>query len=88
MANGTSQGQFELGTQKHNWLKTYQLERALGLKRGSLQDGFRITEINDITYMNPRLPTPMEGNKYFKFGLGLPAGGPEIIIDSIPTGGK
>ena len=69
-----------------NWFMTHKLEKSLGLQGGSLQNDFRITEINDITFKNPRLPTLAEENKYFKFGYGLPGGGPEIIIDSIPTG--
>ena len=53
-----------------------------------LISGFRITEINNITDKNPRIPTQDMGNQFFRFGEGLPGGGPELVIDPIPTGGK
>ncbi len=56
----------------------------LGLKRGDLLGGFRVTEIVDIVNRNPR--SRLQGNVYFRGnGMGLPNGGPEIVVDSIPT---
>ena len=56
------------------------------MERGSLKDGFRITEIQNIQNLNPRIPT--SGNKYFRPGKGLPRGGPELVVDPISTGRK
>jgi len=78
-------GDFSLGSQKLSETQTSALETALGLEPKSLTSGFRITEVNGISDMSPR--SPLEGNKYFLGpGKGLPGGGPEIVIDPIPTG--
>lgn len=67
-----------------SYLKAWRLERALGLERGSLMDGFRFTRVPGIDGMAPR--SPLFGNQYFLGpGQGLPGGGPEMIINSIPT---
>ena len=82
-------GDFELGSQKLDKDTISRLEKSLGLNKGSLsKSGFRITEINNITDKNPRIPTQDMGNQFFRFGEGLPGGGPELVIDPIPTGGK
>lgn len=82
-------GDFELGSQKLDKDTISRLEKLLGLNKGSLsKSGFRITEINNITDKNPRIPTQDMGNQFFRFGEGLPGGGPELVIDPIPTGGK
>jgi filamentous hemagglutinin len=60
------------------------LERQLGLERGSLRDGFRITKVDNIKDMSPRSPLAASGNPYFLGnGEGLPGGGPEMMVDSI-----
>ncbi len=61
------------------------LEKALGLKPGSLADGFRISKITGINEMD--ISYPVEGNQYFLGpGKGLPGGGPELKINpSMPT---
>ena len=60
------------------------LETRLGLEPGSLNDGFRITEVTDISARSPR--SPLEGNRFFRGpGNGLPGGGPELVVDPIPT---
>ncbi len=67
-----------------SYLKAWRLERALGIDRGSLSGGFRFTRVPGINAMAPR--SPLAGNKYFLGpGQGLPGGGPEMVIDSIPT---
>lgn len=57
------------------------LETALGLKEGSLQNGFKIREIS-LTGMPPeRIRVPEHGNKHFLGkGKGLPGGGPELEL--------
>lgn len=56
----------------------------MGLKPGSLQNGFKVREISDITSMNPR--STLEGNEYFLGpGQHLPNGAPEMVINSVPT---
>ncbi len=57
------------------------LETALGLKEGSLQNGFKIREIS-LTGMPPeRIRIPERGNKHFLGkGKGLPGGGPELEL--------
>ena len=57
------------------------LETALGLKKGSLQKGFKIREIY-LTGMPPeRIRVPERGNKHFLGkGKGLPGGGPELEL--------
>ena len=61
------------------------LEIALGLKPGTLVDGFKILKIVGIKDMN--LSYPLDGNEYFLGpGKGLPGGGPELkIFPSLPT---
>jgi RHS repeat-associated protein len=60
------------------------LERDLGLEPKSLQSGFRITKVEGIRDMSPR--SPLEGNQFFRGpGNGLPGGGPEMVVDPIPT---
>jgi RHS repeat-associated protein len=60
------------------------LEAKLGLEPGSLGEGFRLTRVDGIGDMAPR--SPLTGNVFFKGpGEGLPGGGPEIVVDSIPT---
>jgi RHS repeat-associated protein len=60
------------------------LERNLGLEPGSLREGFKITRVEGISDMAPR--SPLEGNRFFKGpGEGLPGGGPEIVVNPIPT---
>jgi RHS repeat-associated protein len=61
-----------------------QLEKQLGLEPGSLRQGFRVTRVEGIRDMAPR--SPLEGNRFFRGpGDGLPGGGPEIVVDPIPT---
>lgn len=56
------------------------LEEALGLTRGSLLKGFRISKITNIKGSNPA--SPVSGNQYFLGGgKGLPGGGPELVIN-------
>jgi filamentous hemagglutinin len=76
---------FKLGSQRLSAAQTSALETALGLEPGALAFGFRITEVRGISGMHPR--SPLAGNQYFRGpGNGLPGGGPEMVIDSIPTG--
>lgn len=78
-------GDFKLGSQKMSAAQTSALESALGLEPGSLVSGFRITEVRGISGMSPR--SPLVGNPYFRGpGKGLPGGGPEMIVNPIPTG--
>ena len=61
-----------------------QLEQALGLDPGSLQNGFKVRQVDDIGGRAPR--STMEGNNQFLGpGQHLPGGGPEIVVNSIPT---
>lgn len=64
--------------------KAAKLERAFGLEDGSLQNGFKIRQVDNIADRMPR--SPMEGNKYF-LGPGnhLPGGAPEMVVESLPT---
>lgn len=72
------------GANKISYWKAWRMERALGLERGSLFGGFRITQVRGISAMNPR--PPVSGNRYFRgLGVGLPGGGPELVVDPIPT---
>jgi hypothetical protein len=60
------------------------LEQAMGLEPGSLAKGFKIRRVEDIATLAPR--SPLEGNSLFLGpGRHLPGGGPEIVVDSIPT---
>ena len=78
-------GYFDLGYNKVLIIKSRRLEKALGLQKGSLNKGFRIIRIEDISSQNIRLPTIDIGNEYFRPNRGLPGGGPEYVIDSIST---
>lgn len=61
-----------------------QLERAMGLQPGSMADGFKVRQVDGIREMFPR--SPLEGNEFFQGpGNHLPGGGPEVVIESIPT---
>lgn len=72
------------GKGKVSMLTAWRLERALGLSRGSLWHGFRVSRIRSIRDIAPR--SPLSGNKYFLGpGEGLPGGGPEMVVDPIPT---
>ncbi|MEI7929395.1 MAG: RHS repeat-associated core domain-containing protein, partial [Verrucomicrobiales bacterium] len=72
------------GQNQISYLRAWRLERALGLDRGSLWSGFRFTRVPSIRDLAPR--SPLIGNKYFLGpGRGLPGGGPEMVIDPIPT---
>ncbi|WP_024878095.1 hypothetical protein [Methylosinus sp. LW3] len=60
------------------------LEQAMGLEPGSLAKGFKIRRVEDVANLAPR--SPLEGNSLFLGpGRHLPGGGPEIVVDSIPT---
>ena len=60
------------------------MEKDMGLVPGSLQDGFKVRQINGLQNLEPR--SPMEGNQYF-LGPGnhLPGGAPEMVVNSVPT---
>jgi hypothetical protein len=78
-------GDFTPGLQSTSPRVTSSLEGALGLEPKSLANGFRISEVRGISGMNPR--SPLTGNPYFQGpGQGLPGGGPEIVVDPLPTG--
>lgn len=63
-----------------------ELEVALGLERGALESKNVISVVEDIAARSPR--RPLSGNTYFLGeGKGLPGGGPEVLVDSIPSGG-
>ena len=64
--------------------RVVQLEKAFGLERGALQEGFKIRQVDNI--VNQMTRSPMEGNQYF-LGAGnhLPGGAPEMVINSIST---
>jgi RHS repeat-associated protein len=60
------------------------LENAFGLEPDTLQEGFKIRQVNNIVARNPR--SPMEGNRFFLGpGKHLPGGAPEMVVESIPT---
>ncbi len=64
--------------------KAAKLERAFGLEEGSLKDGFKIRQVDNVIERMPR--SPMEGNQYFLGpGKNLPGGAPEMVVESIPT---
>lgn len=61
-----------------------ELENALGLNSRTLTQGFRLTRIPSLLERAPR--SPLGGNNLFTNpGMGLPGGGPELIIDSVST---
>jgi len=73
-----------LADSRVGYFRTRGIERSLGLDRGSLGSGFRLTEVSGITDMSPR--SPLEGNQYFRGpGQGLPNGAPELVIDAVKT---
>jgi hypothetical protein len=75
---------FFSGEDTVSYYKAYKLEKSLGLESGSLNDGFRFTRVPQIGDLAPR--SPLEGNQFFMGpGKGLPGGGPELVIDPIPT---
>ena len=81
-------GDFEAGgTYRITAQQSAELEVALGLSRGDLAEGFRISRIGGISSMNPA--SPLVGNQYFLGpGRGLPGGGPELTIrPPVPTEG-
>ncbi|WP_287881315.1 hypothetical protein [Aquitalea sp.] len=61
-----------------------QIEVDMGLQPGSLQNGFKVRQVDSIQKMQPN--SPLSGNEYF-MGAGnhLPSGSPEMVIQSIPT---
>lgn len=72
------------GKGQMSYFNAWRLERALGLERGSLMGGFRFTRVSGIQDMAPR--SPLFGNDFFQgAGKGLPGGGPEIVVDPLPT---
>ena len=59
------------GKSQVGYFKAWRMERALGLERGSLMNGFRVTEARGISGMHPT--TPVAGNSFFRGpGVGLP----------------
>jgi hypothetical protein len=80
-------GQFEGGS---NYAvaarEATRLETGLGLERGSLADGFRISKVEGVAGRSPS--SPIVGNQYFRgSGQGLPNGGTEMLVERIPTAG-
>ncbi len=76
-------GFFTRGNQLSRY-KVLQLEKALGLRPKTLTDGFRFTRVSHLNELHPR--SPLGGNYLFlEPGKGLPGGGPELLVDSIPT---
>jgi len=62
------------------------LETSLGLAPGSLQSTNVLSIVKDIPGLSPR--SPISGNNLFLGGgNGLPGGGAELVIDSIPSSG-
>ena len=60
------------------------IEQDVGLYRGSLQDGFKIREVQGIGALLPA--KPVEGNARFQgYNNHLPGGAPEMIVRPIPT---
>ncbi|KJV34912.1 hypothetical protein VI06_00005 [Aquitalea magnusonii] len=61
-----------------------QIEVDMGLQPGSLQNGFKVRQVDSIQKMQPN--SPLSGNEYFTgAGNHLPSGSPEMVIQSIPT---
>lgn len=62
------------------------LENSLGLSPGSLESSNVLSIVNNVSTSAPR--APLSGNNYFLGGgQGLPGGGSELVIDSIPSAG-
>lgn len=62
------------------------LEEALGLERGSLSEGFRISTVADIDAMQLVFPVDVKNPRFLGAGKGLPGGGTEIIMSpSLPV---
>ncbi|CAM4396546.1 MAG: hypothetical protein LEGION0398_MBIBDBAK_00198 [Legionellaceae bacterium] len=67
-----------------SFFKARKLEKALGLEKETLSEGFRFSRVTNIIELHPR--NPIIGNDLFMgAGKGLPGGGPELVIDSLPT---
>ena len=63
------------------------LEYSLGLKPGSLEPSNVLSIVGDVATRAPR--SPLSGNLLFQGpGQGLPGGGAELVIDSIPSAGS
>lgn len=61
-----------------------QREQAMGLQPGSMASGFKVRQVDGINQMSPN--SPLQGNEHFQgAGQHLPGGGPEMVIESIPT---
>ncbi|WER45125.1 filamentous hemagglutinin N-terminal domain-containing protein [Cupriavidus sp. WKF15] len=62
------------------------LENSLGLNPGSLGSSNVLSIVSGVSSRAPR--SPLSGNNYFLGGgQGLPGGGAELVIDSIPSAG-
>jgi hypothetical protein len=62
------------------------LENSLGLNPGSLESSNVLSIVNGVGSRAPR--SPLSGNNFFLGGgQGLPGGGAELVIDSIPSAG-
>jgi hypothetical protein len=60
------------------------LEQDMGLAIGSLNNGFKVRQVDNLSDLSPR--SPLGGNSNFTApGQHLPGGAPEMVIDSIPT---
>ncbi len=69
-----------------SYFKVSRLETSLGLDSGSLLDtGFRFTRVPDIINLSPRSPIYSDNPLFRGGGNGLPNGGPELVVNSIPT---
>lgn len=79
-------GDFENGTKVTiSPQQASQLERSLGLQEGAISDGFKIRQVDNVTDRNPRSPYEGTNSNFQGAGEHLPGGGPEAVIDSIPT---
>ncbi|WP_434985195.1 hemagglutinin repeat-containing protein [Vreelandella zhaodongensis] len=64
------------------------LESDMGLNPGSLEQSNTLSIVSGVADRCPRCPIGDAGNELFLGGgEGLPGGGPELVIDSIPSGG-
>ncbi|WP_237061928.1 hypothetical protein [Microbulbifer zhoushanensis] len=65
-----------------------ELESDLGLNPGSLEKSNTLSVISNIGERCPRCPVGDAGNELFLGdGQGLPGGGPELVVESIPSNG-